>query len=138
MASTYERIYAVVARIPRGRVATYGQVARLAGLARAARQAGYALAALPADLPAPWQRVVNARGEISLRAAAHRGREQLQRELLEREGVAFDGHGRIPLTRFQWKPGPKGGARGVSRGSPSRGSVARRGRGSVRGGVRRR
>ena len=138
MASTYDRIYAVIARIPRGRVATYGQVALLAGLPRAARQVGYALAALPDDLPLPWQRVVNARGEISPRAAAHRGREEVQRELLRRERVRFDAQGRIPLVRFQWQPVPEAGARRVSRGSASRGSGARRGRGSVRGRVRRR
>jgi methylated-DNA-protein-cysteine methyltransferase related protein len=136
MPSTYDRIYVVIARIPRGRVATYGQVALLAGLPRAARQVGYALASLPADLPVPWQRVVNARGEISLRAASRH--EVVQRELLRREGVSFDGQGRIPLARFQWQPVPKDGARRVSRESASRGSGARRGRGSVRGRVRRR
>ena len=131
MASTYVRIYDVIARIPRGRVATYGQVAALAGLPSAARQVGYALAALPADLPVPWQRVVNARGEISPRAASRH--EVVQRELLRREHVSFDERGRIPLERFQWQPGPKDGARRVSRGSAPRGSAARRGRGSVRG-----
>ena len=64
---SYARIYAVVRRIPRGFVATYGQVAALAGLAGHARQVGYALHALAGDSPLPWQRVVNARGEVSPR-----------------------------------------------------------------------
>ena len=99
---TYRQIYAQVKRIPRGRVATYGQIARLAGLAGHARQVGYALAALPDDVTVPWHRVVNAKGEISLRGESHG--EIRQRQLLERERVGFDANGRIPLGRFQWKP----------------------------------
>jgi methylated-DNA-protein-cysteine methyltransferase-like protein len=99
-AGTYERVYAVVRRIPRGRVATYGQVAVLAGLPGHARQIGYALHALPARSAVPWHRVVNAKGEVSARAV--RGAELAQRMLLAREGVAFDGRGRIPLARFRW------------------------------------
>ena len=63
---TYSRIYAVVRRIPRGRVATYGQVAELAGLPGHARQVGYALHALPRGTTVPWHRVLNARGALSL------------------------------------------------------------------------
>jgi methylated-DNA-protein-cysteine methyltransferase related protein len=104
--SSYARFYRVIARIPRGRVATYGQVAELAGMPRAARQVGYALAALPdADGKVPWQRVVNARGEISARAEPTF--EGLQRAMLEREGVKFDASGRISLERFMWRPGHK-------------------------------
>lgn len=103
--SPYERIYAVVARIPRGKVATYGQVARLAGFPRHARQAGYALQAMPEDRDLPWQRVVNAKGEVSARALSFN--EEKQRALLEREGVVFDAKGRIPLKRFQWKAGER-------------------------------
>jgi methylated-DNA-protein-cysteine methyltransferase related protein len=99
-AGTYERVYAVVRRIPRGRVATYGQVAVLAGLPGHARQIGYALHALPGRSAVPWHRVVNAKGEVSARAV--RGAELEQRMLLAREGVAFDGRGRIPLARFRW------------------------------------
>src|SRR5262245_56163653 len=62
--ASYRRIYAVVERIPRGRVATYGHVARLAGMAGHARQVGYALHALRPDEPVPWHRVINARGEV--------------------------------------------------------------------------
>jgi methylated-DNA-protein-cysteine methyltransferase related protein len=105
-ASSYERIWRVVARIPRGRVASYGQVAELAGLPRAARQAGYAMHALPAGSRVPWQRVVNARGEVSPRSDG--GGEDVQRALLEREGVAFDPRGRIDLARYGWRPlGPR-------------------------------
>ena len=99
----YERIYAVVRQIPSGRVATYGQIAVLAGLPRGARQVGYALAALPADADVPWQRVVNARGEISRRADPA-GHESLQRRLLEHEGIRFDARERIALARYRWRP----------------------------------
>ena len=98
--STYQRIYAVVRRIPVGRVATYGQVARLAGLPGRARQTGYAMHALPAGSQVPWHRVVNAKGEISRRAAGTGELEQ--RLLLEREGVTFSWRGIIDLTRFGW------------------------------------
>jgi len=100
--TTRGRIYAVVRRIPRGRVATYGQVATLAGLAGHARQVGYALHALPAGSSVPWQRVVNARGEISLRSVPGAG--LTQRMLLEREGIRFDARGRIGLERYRWEP----------------------------------
>jgi methylated-DNA-protein-cysteine methyltransferase-like protein len=100
--SAYERIWRVAARIPRGRVISYGQLAELAGLPRAARQAGYAMAALPSGSRVPWQRVVNSRGEISPRRDP--GGEQVQRVLLEREGIAFDAKGRIDLRRYGWRP----------------------------------
>jgi methylated-DNA-protein-cysteine methyltransferase-like protein len=104
--SSYARFYRVIARIPRGRVATYGQIAALAGMPRAARQVGYALAALrDADGKVPWQRVVNARGEISARAEP--AFEGLQRAMLEREGVKFDPSGRIDLARFLWRANRK-------------------------------
>lgn len=100
--STHGRIHAVVRRIPRGRVATYGQVAALAGLPRQARLVGYALHSLPSSTAVPWHRVINARGMISTRSS---GSPSLsQRLLLEREGVRFDLRGRVSLSRFQWKP----------------------------------
>jgi methylated-DNA-protein-cysteine methyltransferase-like protein len=99
----YRRIYAVVRRIPRGRVATYGQVAALAGLAGHARQVGYALHALADGAGVPWQRVINHRGEVSARAEPFY--EPLQRALLEAEGVVFDRRGRVDLERFRWEPG---------------------------------
>jgi methylated-DNA-protein-cysteine methyltransferase related protein len=98
----YRRLYAVVGAIPRGRVATYGQVAAVAGLPGRARQVGYALHALPEGTRVPWQRVVNSQGRVSVRAEPVH--EERQRALLEAEGVAFDEHGRIDLARFGWRP----------------------------------
>ncbi len=100
--TSYERIYAAVRRIPRGRVATYGQVAALAGLGGHARQVGYALHALTTERAVPWHRVVNARGQISPRAEP--GGDLIQRQLLEREGVNFDTADRLELGRYRWRP----------------------------------
>jgi methylated-DNA-protein-cysteine methyltransferase-like protein len=99
---TYARIYAVVRRIPRGRVATYGQVAELAGLPGRARQVGYALHALGPAGVVPWQRVINARGQVSLRSVP--GSHWGQRRLLEQEGVPFDASGRVDLETHGWRP----------------------------------
>src|SRR6185295_11045124 len=99
---THQEIHDVVRCIPRGRVATYGQVAELAGIPGQARRIGYALSALPEGSPVPWQRVVNAKGEISIRS--HAGAEKLQFKLLRQEGIVFDKNKRIPLPRFQWRP----------------------------------
>jgi methylated-DNA-protein-cysteine methyltransferase-like protein len=99
----YRKIYAVIARIPRGRVATYGQVATLTGLPGHARQVGTALGCLPDDSGVPWQRVINARGEVSPRGGLG-GEEGFQRHLLEKEGVRFDERGRVDLERFGWDP----------------------------------
>ena len=104
-ADSYARIYAVVRRIPQGRVATYGQVAALAGMAGRARQVGYALHALPEGSPLPWHRVINARGEVSPRAEP--GIEGYQRFLLAEEEVDFDLAGRVDLERFGWQPGSR-------------------------------
>ena len=110
--ASYSRIYAVVARVPKGRVATYGQVAGEAGLPGHARMVGYALSALPEGSRLPWHRIVNAAGRVSLRSSADgRPMDRIQRFLLEREGVRFGGGGTIPLARFRWSPrgrtGPK-------------------------------
>ena len=99
------RIYQVVAKIPHGRVATYGQVAALAGAPRHARQVGYALHDLPSGSQLPWHRVINARGEVSPRSEP--GWEGFQRQLLEAEGVAFR-RGRVDLDGYRWEPeGPE-------------------------------
>lgn len=87
----------MVARIPAGRVATYGQIARLAGMPGHARQVGYALSALTDHGPIPWHRVVNAKGMISPRSSGNH-MELVQRLLLEKEGVSFDEHGRNPFN----------------------------------------
>jgi methylated-DNA-protein-cysteine methyltransferase-like protein len=91
----------MVDSIPRGRVATYGQIAREAGLPGHARQVGYALRNLPADSRLPWHRVVNAQGAISPRPG--RGYPS-QRRLLQAEGVRFGRSGRIDLDRYGWAP----------------------------------
>jgi methylated-DNA-protein-cysteine methyltransferase-like protein len=85
-----------VQSIPRGRVASYGQVAELAGLPGRARMVGRVLSLLPPNSRVPWQRVVNARGELSL--TGEPGAKQ--RRLLEREGVRFGPSGRVDLRRF--------------------------------------
>jgi methylated-DNA-protein-cysteine methyltransferase-like protein len=99
---TYDRIYRAVRRIPRGRVATYGQIAELAGLEGHARQVGYALNVLPSRSKVPWHRVINAKGAISLRRGSDS--HELQRHMLEHEGVKFDADGRVSLRRFGWRP----------------------------------
>jgi len=89
--SRWNRIYAIVRKIPRGRVATYG-------LDGHARQTGYALHALPEGSDVPWHRVINARGEISARSGSDS--HELQRMLLEAEGIEFDAKGRVDLKVF--------------------------------------
>jgi methylated-DNA-protein-cysteine methyltransferase-like protein len=96
----YHRIYRVVRHIPKGRVATYGLVARLAGRPGAARMVGWALSALPEDSDVPWWRVLNAAGRISLSGADHGS--VVQRALLLREGVKFAPGGAVNLAVFGW------------------------------------
>lgn len=103
MENLREKIYAVIRRIPPGKVATYGQVAALAGLPRRARMVGQALRSTPEGLDLPWQRVINAGGRISPRGGIG-WEEGYQRHLLEEEGVVFDERGRIDLERFGWEP----------------------------------
>ena len=98
----YHRIYKVVRHIPKGRVATYGLVARLAGRPGAARTVGWALSALPDDSDVPRWRVLNAAGRISLSGTDHGS--VVQRALLLREGVKFapGGGGAVNLAVFGW------------------------------------
>ncbi len=106
---TRQAIYAAVQQIPQGKVATYGQIALLAGIPNGARQVGYALAALDgANLIAnaqniPWQRVVNRHGEISY-SFSRGGGDDLQRVLLEAEGIEFSSSGTIDMNRWGWQP----------------------------------
>ncbi|MBN1426086.1 MGMT family protein [Candidatus Fermentibacteria bacterium] len=102
MSALYDRIREVVRAIPPGRVATYGQIARLAGIGGHARQVGYALHSLPEGSDVPWHRVINARGEISLKGEPPW--EHHQQHLLEEEGVRFDVRRRVSLRRFGWRP----------------------------------
>ncbi len=99
----YADIYTVDKKIPRGKVATYGQIAALAGIPRHARQVGYALHTLREESGVPWQRVINAKGEVSPRTWSEN--HLLQRILLEDESIEFDEHGRVDLIRFGWSPG---------------------------------
>ena len=95
------RIIETVNRIPRGKVATYGQIARLAGMPGHARQVGYALHRLPQGSDVPWHRVINRTGRISLRPDSLAA--SLQRALLESEGVVFDADDAVPLGRYRWE-----------------------------------
>ena len=96
----YHRIYRVIRHIPKGRVATYGVVARLAGRPGAARTVGWALSALGEDSDVPWWRVLNVSGRISLAAQHHSA--VVQRALLLREGVKFAPGGTVNLAVFGW------------------------------------
>ena len=103
------QVWEIVRRVPAGKVATYGQIARLlpappgvadkSYLTLGPRWVGYAMAKCPEDVP--WQRVINSKGEISPRPGAEQ-----QRSLLEEEGVEFDARGRVDLKLFGWQPVP--------------------------------
>lgn len=99
--SFHQRVYDVVRGIPSGKVMGYGHVAIAMGSAGAARQVGWALAALPGDTDVPWQRVIRSNGHIALQGDPARG--MLQRALLEREGVAFLGD-RVDMRACGWAP----------------------------------
>jgi methylated-DNA-protein-cysteine methyltransferase-like protein len=96
-----EAICAVVRRIPRGWVATYGQVATMAGMPRRARLVGRVLQRLDSATNVTWHRVVNAKGEISF-SLSRNGGDVLQRRLLEKEGIKFDDKNRLDLERSRW------------------------------------
>ena len=99
-----ERVWQAVAQIPPGRLATYGQIAELIGAYGCARQVGWALRRLPLPSEIPWQRVVNAKGCISL-SLSREGSDWMQRDLLIAEGIPVDSEGRLPLAEFRWSPG---------------------------------
>ncbi len=96
-----ERIWQVVYRIPKGQVATYGQIALLAGLPRAARLAGSSLKGLPKDTSIPWHRVINAQGRISLPPSSPSYKEQIKR--LTEEGILIHNQ-KISLRDYLWEP----------------------------------
>lgn len=98
--SVFEQIYRVVRCIPPGRVATYGQVARMAGMPRGARTVGWAMHSLPEGTDVPWHRVIHARGTVHGPPGSHGA--LLQRLLLEEEGIVFDEQGRIDLELYGW------------------------------------
>ena len=96
------RIWQVIALIPPGKVATYGDVAKHAGLPGAARRVGYAMRTLPEDTKIPWHRVINAQGKLSLPQNSSSGRTQRAR--LETEGVNLRDSGSVDMNRFRWMP----------------------------------
>ncbi|MFY9199009.1 MAG: MGMT family protein [Acutalibacteraceae bacterium] len=100
--NSYEKIYNIVKKIPKGQVATYGQIARLAGNPRWSRVVGYALHVNPDSSKIPCHRVVNRYGELSKAFAF--GGQQAQRMLLEMEGIEFLQDDRVELEKYQWQP----------------------------------
>lgn len=95
-----ERVLELIGKIPEGHVMTYGQLAEIAGMPRHARAVGDILHGLSTHTDLPWWRVINASGKISTYKV---GTGELQRGLLEREGVAFDASGKIELGQYRWK-----------------------------------
>lgn len=96
----YSGIYEAVKHIPYGKVATYGQIARLAGIPGHARQVGYALHCLRDGHQVPWHRVINSKGCISLDPSGSGG---LQQQLLESEGIIFNVDRSISLKHYGWE-----------------------------------
>lgn len=102
MDNFFERVYKIVRTIPRGRVATYGQIARLAGKPHAARMVGWAMSSSSPKQPVPWHRVVGAGGRVVIAKAIQYS--QIQKNLLQREGIKFRGEC-IIMSQFQWRRG---------------------------------
>lgn len=97
----HRKFIAVIKMVPKGRVATYGQIARVAGLTGHARQVVWTLHSSTRKYKLPWHRIINSQGKIGL----IRGLDQLrQKTFLEREGVEFDRYGKVDLKIFLWKP----------------------------------
>ncbi|WP_020647873.1 MGMT family protein [Solimonas variicoloris] len=101
LAARHAAIWATIRRIPRGKVATYGQVADLAGFARQPRLTAQALRHVPDGMDLPWYRVISASGRSSLPGEAG---QREQRRRLEAEGVIFDARGRVDFERCRWRP----------------------------------
>ncbi len=102
--SAYDIIYKTVRQIPAGKVATYGQIADLAGLYGKARVVGYAMFQVDtASDDIPWHRVINAKGEISY-SSLREGGDYLQKQMLEQEGIEFNSAGKINLSKYKWQP----------------------------------
>ncbi len=111
--SVYARVYALVRQIPRGKVATYGQIAKIVDRCTA-RMVGYAMAALRGRTDIPWQRVINSKGEISTRSRGDGAFRQ--RKLLEKEGIRFDSRGRVNLRKIRWASSIAGVSRKLPKG----------------------
>jgi methylated-DNA-protein-cysteine methyltransferase-like protein len=98
-------VYALVRRIPPGRVLNYGRVAKLLGVPHGARAVGWAMSALKSsDQSVPWHRVVNAKGRVSIKGSPEGAAEQRAR--LEAEGIVFDEHGYLDMDKHLWRPAP--------------------------------
>lgn len=97
-----QRVYAAVAQIPPGQLASYGQIAEAIGAWGCARQVGWALRRLPLPSPIPWHRVVNASGRISM-TPSREGSDWIQRQLLLAEGIPVQPDGRLPLAQHRWR-----------------------------------
>jgi len=106
MEGFFQRAYDMVAQIPYGKVATYGQIALYLGYPRAARTVGWALHALPEGTKMPWHRVINSQGRVSTSCLTHSA--DLQRAMLEEEGILFDERGLVDPALYRWE-GPIGG-----------------------------
>jgi len=102
--SMYCRIYSVVNMVPPGKVATYGQIARIAGRC-SARNVGYAMSSIPPESDVPWHRIINSRGNVSIRS--HGERCTAQRKMLETEGIVFSTGGSVDLHGFGWEGPPR-------------------------------
>ncbi len=96
----FEQVYCLVRQVPPGKVTSYGAIARMLGHPQAARTVGWALHSLPDGSNVPWQRVINSQGRISTSCVEHSA--DLQRALLEDEGIEFDRYGYVDLERFGW------------------------------------
>ncbi|HEY68010.1 MAG: cysteine methyltransferase [Chloroflexi bacterium] len=101
MSGFFERVYQLVRQVPPGKVTSYGAIARMLGHPRAARTVGWALHSLPDGSDVPWHRVINSQGRISTSCREHSA--DLQRALLEAEGIEFDEHGYVDWERFGWE-----------------------------------
>jgi methylated-DNA-protein-cysteine methyltransferase related protein len=97
--SLYEHFYEIIGDIPKGKVATYGDIAKIADC-RSARAVGFALNRLPENSLVPWQRVINGQGKVSTRQNSEG--DSLQQQILEEEGVEFI-NGIVDLRRFRWQ-----------------------------------
>jgi methylated-DNA-protein-cysteine methyltransferase-like protein len=99
--NTFDIIYSVVKEIPRGRIATYGQIAAMVKPGLPARIVGYALHCLPENTDIPWHRVINSQGKISYFASSNEY-DSLQQKILEQEGVIFSSEGKTDLKKYLW------------------------------------
>ena len=100
----FERIYALIREVPAGEVASYGQIAFVVG-SPTARIVGFAMATLPDGVRVPWQRVINSQGAVSVRRGGE-GPDPRQRQLLETEGIVFNGRGKVDFRIYGWR-GPR-------------------------------